>query len=74
MDYMLKRWQTFSRFLDDGRICLARGSPNLARDDQFARSRIHTKGIAEPYGQDWYDLLAGCCPRPASRCARMVRL
>lgn len=23
MDYMLKRWGTFSRFLDDGRICLS---------------------------------------------------
>ena len=22
MDYMLKRWDTFSRFLDDGRMCL----------------------------------------------------
>ena len=22
MDYMLKRWTVFTRFLDDGRICL----------------------------------------------------
>ena len=22
MDYMLKRWSAFTRFLDDGRICL----------------------------------------------------
>jgi transposase len=22
MDYMLKRWASFSRFLDDGRVCL----------------------------------------------------
>jgi hypothetical protein len=22
MDYMLKRWEALSRFLDDGRICL----------------------------------------------------
>ena len=22
MDYMLKRWEVFMRFLDDGRICL----------------------------------------------------
>ena len=22
MDYMLKRWDAFTRFLDDGRICL----------------------------------------------------
>ena len=26
MDYMLKRWDTFSRFLDDGRICLTNNS------------------------------------------------
>jgi hypothetical protein len=24
MDYMLKRWPAFTRFLDDGRICLSR--------------------------------------------------
>jgi hypothetical protein len=23
MDYMLKRWQAFTQFLDDGRICLS---------------------------------------------------
>ena len=23
MDYMLKRWTVFTRFLDDGRICLS---------------------------------------------------
>jgi len=23
MDYMLKRWSAFTRFLDDGRICLS---------------------------------------------------
>jgi hypothetical protein len=23
MDYMLKRWATFTRFLDDGRVCLS---------------------------------------------------
>jgi hypothetical protein len=23
MDYMLKRWTAFTRFLDDGRICLS---------------------------------------------------
>jgi transposase len=23
MDYMLKRWSVFARFLDDGRICLS---------------------------------------------------
>ncbi len=30
MDYMLERWDGFTRFLDDGRVCLtnnAAGSP-----------------------------------------------
>lgn len=26
MDYMLKQWQAFARFLDDGRICLTNNS------------------------------------------------
>jgi hypothetical protein len=30
MDYMLKRWQTFSRFLDDGRICLTNNAAERA--------------------------------------------
>jgi hypothetical protein len=30
MDYMLKRWGTFSRFLDDGRICLSNNAAERA--------------------------------------------
>ncbi len=30
MDYMLKRWDTFSRFLHDGRICLTNNSAERA--------------------------------------------
>ena len=30
MDYMLKRWNTFSRFLDDGRICLTNNAAERA--------------------------------------------
>jgi transposase len=30
MDYMLKRWSTFSRFLDDGRICLSNNAAERA--------------------------------------------
>ena len=30
MDYMLKRWDTFSRFLDDGRICLSNNAAERA--------------------------------------------
>src|SRR5262249_57839879 len=30
MDYMLKRWHTFTRFLDDGRICLTNNAAERA--------------------------------------------
>ena len=30
MDYMLKRWDTFSRFLHDGRICLTNNAAERA--------------------------------------------
>ena len=30
MDYMLKRWASFSRFLDDGRICLSNNAAERA--------------------------------------------
>ena len=30
MDYMLKRWDVFSRFLDDGRICLTNNAAERA--------------------------------------------
>jgi Transposase IS66 family len=30
MDYMLKRWTAFTRFLDDGRICLSNMPPSVA--------------------------------------------
>jgi transposase len=30
MDYMLRRWETFSRFLDDGRICLSNNAAERA--------------------------------------------
>jgi hypothetical protein len=30
MDYMLKRWTAFSRFLDDGRICLSNNAAERA--------------------------------------------
>jgi hypothetical protein len=30
MDYMLKRWGTFTRFLDDGRICLTNNAAERA--------------------------------------------
>ena len=30
MDYMLKRWPAFTRFLDDGRICLSKNAAERA--------------------------------------------
>ena len=30
MDYMLKRWAAFARFLDDGRICLSNNAAERA--------------------------------------------
>ena len=30
MNYMLSRWQTFTRFLDDGRICLTNNAAERA--------------------------------------------
>src|SRR4029434_7117953 len=30
MDYMLKRWAAFTRFLDDGRICLSNNAAERA--------------------------------------------
>jgi transposase len=30
MNYMLKRWNTFTRFLDDGRICITNNAAERA--------------------------------------------
>jgi transposase len=43
MDYMLKRWHAFTRFLDDGRICLSNNSAEralrgIAMTDSFCTS------------------------------------
>ncbi len=42
MDYMLKRWTAFTRFLDDGRICLS----NNAAERGAARNRSRKKVVA----------------------------
>jgi transposase len=31
MNYIFKRWSSFTRFLDDGRVCLSRTTPPKAR-------------------------------------------
>ncbi len=45
MDYMLKRWTAFTRFLDDGRICLSnnaaeRGLRGIAMTESFCTSFV----------------------------------
>jgi transposase len=39
MDYMLKRWEAFTRFLDDGRICLT----NNAAERELRRVALGRK-------------------------------
>ena len=53
MDYMLKRWDGFTRFLDDGRICLTNNAAEndvdpqawladvLARIAELPHTRVH---------------------------------
>jgi hypothetical protein len=40
IDYMLKRWPAFTRFLDDGRICMSNNAAERA-----------LRGIEQPLGQ-----------------------
>ena len=42
MDYMLKRWESFTRFLDDGRICLTN---NGARADNRDMPRLDPNSL-----------------------------
>ncbi|MGY4329360.1 hypothetical protein ACVWWG_003777 [Bradyrhizobium sp. LB7.2] len=59
MDYMLKRWSAFTRFLDDGRICLSNNAAERA-----------LRGIA-PGRKSW--LFCGC-DRGADHAATMYSL
>ena len=59
MDYMLKRWVAFTRFLDDGRICLSNNAAERA-----------LRGIA-PGRKSW--LFAGS-DRGGERAAAMYSL
>ena len=56
MDYLLKRWPAFTRFLDDGRICLS----NNAAERGCAASRS-----GESHGYSPVPIVAGSAP---SRC------
>ena len=40
MDYMLKRWGSFARFLDDGRICLTNNAAERALRGICPRTQI----------------------------------
>ena len=37
MDYMFKRWPAFTRFLEDGRICLSNNAAQRARGVALGR-------------------------------------
>jgi transposase len=43
MDYMLKRWAAFTRFLDDGRICLSNNELH-----QIDRGRVRRPAVGGP--------------------------
>jgi transposase len=47
IDYLLKRWAAFTRFLDDGRICLS----NNAAEGPCAASR--SAGATGPLPSEW---------------------
>ena len=60
MDYMLKRWLAFARFLDDGRICLTNNGssgPDPGRPASLAVGRV--RGAAVERG----DVVGGCPAR-----------
>ena len=48
MDYMLKRWHTFTRFLDDGRICLTNNAAERA-----LRGIAMTESFCTPSSSAW---------------------
>ena len=58
MDYMLKRWDTFSRFLGDGRICLTTMPPN---------ARCVVSPSEERRGCSPAPIAAATAPRPCIR-------
>ena len=46
IDYMLKRWPAFTRFLDDGRICLSTDGVEKSKSSaRYGFSRLLTPGI-----------------------------
>jgi hypothetical protein len=73
MDYMLKRWTVFTRFLDDGRICLSnnaaeRGVRGIALGRKVMYSLIVTAKMNDVDPQAWLaDVLARIAEHPVQK-------
>ncbi|WP_407927977.1 IS66 family transposase [Belnapia arida] len=71
MDYMLKRWEAFTQFLDDGRICLTNNAAERAlRGERAAAmySLIVTAKLNDVDPRAWLaNVLARIADHPASR-------
>jgi Transposase IS66 family len=50
MDYMLKRWSAFTRFLDDGRICLSNNAAVTRKNLNRSADRI-PREVSVNYGE-----------------------
>jgi hypothetical protein len=61
MDYMLKRWTAFTRFLERGRICLSNNAAERALRGIATTDSFHSPGSAAgPYS----NLLVGANEEP----------
>lgn len=71
MDYLLKRWSAFARFLDDGRVCL---SNNAAERCAVSRCGVHCTPLPQVSGNigSWFSKLMRH-GRPVRPIAAMTR-
>jgi transposase len=75
IDYLLKRWEAFTRFLDDGRLCLSNNAAEREllrrlrrRRPARRRAQIATAKLNEVDPQAWLaDVLARLSDHPAKR-------
>jgi hypothetical protein len=67
MDYMLTRWEAFTRFLDDGRICLTNNAAERALRLARRRPRPHRRHAADEARRSPSVELARPIPPPKSR-------
>ena len=88
--YMLSRWASFTRFLDDGRVCLSNNAAERARAVRRGRAaQLDLRGIRRGRTPGGCDLLprsnlppqrrrsarpARRCPRPTPRAKRVSEL